>query len=103
VVAYGTARRVQEIGIRIALGARRGQVVWMILRDSLVLVGVGIAIGLPGAFLAARAVQALLFDIPPGDPPALLLTALTATGIAAAYIPARRATSVDPTDVLRSE
>jgi predicted permease len=105
VVSYGTARRLQEIGIRIALGARRGQVVWMILRDSLVLVGVGLAIGLPAAFVSARAVQALLFDIPPGDPPALLLTALTLTaaGVAAAYVPARRAASVDPTKVLRSE
>jgi predicted permease len=105
VVAYGTARRVQEIGIRVALGARRGQVVWMILRDSLTLVGIGLAIGLPAAFVSARAVQALLFDIAPGDPPALLLTAftLTAAGLAAAYIPARRAASVDPAQVLRSE
>jgi ABC-type antimicrobial peptide transport system permease subunit len=105
VVAYGTARRVQEIGIRIALGARRTQVVWMILRDSLALVGIGLAIGLPAAFVSARAVRAMLFDIPPGDPPALVLTALTLTaaGVAAAYIPARRAASVDPTYVLRSE
>jgi predicted permease len=105
VVAYGTARRAQEIGIRVALGAPRGQVLWMILRDSLALVAIGLGIGLPAAFLSARAVQALLFDIAPGDPPALLFTALTLTtaGVAAAYIPARRAASVDPAQILKSE
>ena len=105
VVAYSTARRTAEIGVRIALGARRAQVVWLILRDSLSMVGLGLAIGLPAALGAARAVRAMLFEIPPGDPPALVLTAavLAASGLAAAYLPARRAASVDPSTVLRAE
>jgi len=105
VVAYGTARRSQEIGVRIALGARRSQVVWLILRDALTLVGLGLAIGLPAALLSARAAQAILFEIAPGDPPALALTALIlgAAAAIAAYLPARRAASLDPTRVLRAE
>jgi ABC-type antimicrobial peptide transport system permease subunit len=105
VVAYGTARRMAEIGIRIALGAGRGQVVWMILRDSLALVGVGLAIGLPASLAAARAVRALLFEVRPEDPASLAATGITLTvaAVAAAYLPARRAASVDPTQVLRAE
>ena len=105
VVAYGTARRTQEIGVRIALGASRGQVVGMIVRDSLLLVGVGMAIGLPAALAAARAVRSLLFGIEPGDPASLILTALilAAAGLLAAYLPARRAASVDAVRVLRAE
>src|SRR5262249_10936230 len=74
VVAYGTARRSGEIGIRIALGARRPQVVWMILRDSLALVVIGLAIGLPAALAAAQAVEAVLFDVRPADPVSLAST-----------------------------
>ncbi|MBS1855533.1 MAG: ABC transporter permease, partial [Acidobacteria bacterium] len=105
VVAYGTARRTAEIGIRIALGAGPGQVAWLILRDSFAMVALGLAIGLPASFAAARAVRAVLFDLPPGDPPALLLTAVTlaAAGALAAWLPARRAASLDPTCVLRAE
>jgi predicted permease len=105
VIAYGMARRRSEIGIRIALGARRAQVVWMVLRGSLALVALGLAIGLPAALLAGRTVRSLLFGIEPGDPTSLLLTAaiLTAIGLLAAYLPARRAASVDPTQVLRAE
>jgi predicted permease len=105
VIAYGMARRRSEIGIRIALGARRAQVVWMVLRGSLALVALGLAIGLPAALLAGRTVQSLLFGIKPGDPTSLLLTGaiLTVVGLLAAYLPARRAASVDPTQVLRAE
>jgi predicted permease len=105
VVAYGTARRTAEIGVRIALGARPPQVIWMILRDSLVLVAIGLGIGLPAALVSARAVQSLLFDIRPGDPPALVVTGFTLAiaGIVAAYLPARRAASLDPARVLRAE
>jgi macrolide transport system ATP-binding/permease protein len=105
VVAYATARRTAEIGVRIALGARRPQVIWMILRDSLAMVACGLGIGLPAALVSARAVQSLLFEIRPGDPPALLVTGLTlaTAGVVAAYLPARRAASVDPARVLRAE
>jgi hypothetical protein len=105
VVSYGTARRSAEIGIRIALGARRTQVVWLILKESLILVAIGLAVGLPVALAGVRAVRSLLFDLPPGDPPVLLATAaiLTVAGVAAAYLPARRAASLDASRVLRAE
>jgi predicted permease len=105
VVAYGTARRTGEIGLRIALGAPRAQVVWMILRDSLLLVALGLAIGLPAALAGARAVQSVLFGIRPADPFTFATTAalLAAIGGAAAFLPARRASRLDPSQVLRNE
>jgi predicted permease len=105
VVAYGTARRTGEIGIRIALGAPRAQVVWMILRDSLVLVALGLALGLPAALAAARAVESVLFGIQPADPVTFAATAaiLAAIGLAAAFLPARRAATLEPSQVLRHE
>jgi predicted permease len=105
VVAYGTARRTGEIGLRIALGAPRAQVVWMILRDSLFLVALGLAIGLPAALAGARAVESVLFGIRPADPFTFATTAalLAAIGAAAAFLPARRASRLDPSQVLRNE
>ncbi|HTS61165.1 MAG TPA: ABC transporter permease [Candidatus Acidoferrales bacterium] len=105
VVAYGTARRTSEIGIRIALGARRAQVIWMVLRDSLVLVGAGLAVGLPAAFAAARAVESVLFGIQPSDPATFACTVgiLAAIGVAASFVPAQRAAGLEPSQVLRHE
>jgi predicted permease len=105
VVAYGTARRSGEIGIRIALGARRGQVTWMILRDSLALVAIGLVVGLPAALAAARTVESVLFGIKPGDPVTFVSTAviLAGAGVAAAFLPARRAARLEPSQVLRHE
>jgi ABC-type antimicrobial peptide transport system permease subunit len=105
VVAYGTARRAGEIGIRIALGAERGQVLWMVLRDALALVGLGLAIGLPVSLAVARTVASILFGIQPADPLAFLSTAavLAAIGLAAAFLPARRAATLDAIQVLRHE
>jgi predicted permease len=105
VVAYGTAGRTAEIGVRIAMGARRGQVVWMILRGSLGLVSMGLAIGLIAAGMAAKAVASILFGILPSDPVAFGFTAaaLAITGLAAAFVPARRAASIDPLRALRHE
>jgi ABC-type antimicrobial peptide transport system permease subunit len=105
VIAYGTALRTAEIGVRIALGAQRLQVVWTILADSLVLVATGLAIGLCAAMGAARAVRSLLFGIQPADPAAFVLTALVlaAAGLAAALLPARRAARLDPMRALRHE
>jgi putative ABC transport system permease protein len=105
VVAYGTARRTGEIGIRIALGARRTQVLWMILRDSLAMVGIGLALGLPVALAAARAVDSVLFGIQPADPLTFVSTAaiLAVIGLAAAFLPAHRAARLEPSQVLRHE
>ena len=105
VVAYGTARRTSEIGIRIALGARRPAVVWMVLRDALALVAIGLALGIPAALAAGRTVAAVLFDVKPADPATLFATAciLASAGMVAAFLPARRAAAIEPVRVLRQE
>jgi predicted permease len=105
VMSYAVSGRTSEIGIRIALGAQRGSVLWLILRESLLLVLVGVAIGLPAIFGAGRWISSLLFGVKPADPTALALaTALMfAAGILACYIPARRAMRVDPMVALRYE
>jgi len=105
VVSYGTARRAGEIGVRIALGAQRGQVLWMVLRDALALVLLGLAAGLPAALAAARMAGSLLFDVKAEDPLTFALTAgaLAVIGLAAAWLPARRAARMDPMGALRNE
>jgi predicted permease len=105
VMAYSAARRAREIGIRIAMGARRGAVLWMVLRGSLVLVIAGLAIGVPVSLLAARRVAPVLFGIRADDALTFVSTAcvLLAVGVAAAFLPARRAASLEPMRVLRQE
>jgi predicted permease len=105
VMAFMVARRTREIGIRMALGAGQGTVVWMVLRETLTLAGIGVAIGLAGAYGITRLIQAQLFGIAPTD---LLTMAAASLGIAgvtalAGYIPARRATGIDPMSALRWE
>jgi predicted permease len=105
VMAYAAARRAREIGIRIALGAKRGEVLWMVLRGSLALVVAGLAIGVPVSLLAARKVAPVLFGIRADDSLTFVSTAcvLLAVGLAAAFVPARRAASTEPMLVLRQE
>ncbi|HLK62599.1 MAG TPA: ABC transporter permease [Bryobacteraceae bacterium] len=105
VVAYGMARRAREIGIRIALGARRRSVLWMALGDALLLVIFGLMLGLPFAFAAGRAVSLVLFGVKPADTLTFAATAgmLLSAGIIAAFVPARRAASIEPVQVLRQE
>jgi len=104
-MAYNVNRRTCEIGIRMALGAERGRISRMVLRETFLLVTCGIAIGLPVAALTARWIASQLFGLKPWDP--LTLSAacglMAAVAIAASYLPARRAASIDPMRALRTE
>ena len=103
--SYGVARRRGEIGIRIALGAQRGAVVWMVLRDVALTIVLGIAIGIILSRLAGGLVAKLLFGLQPTDPATLVLCAivLALVAITAGYLPARRASRLDPVAALREE
>jgi len=105
VLAYGVARRTNEIGIRMALGADQMRVLWMVLRESLALVGVGVAVGLLMAFAATRFISSQLYGVKPTDPATItaVTIVLAAVAVFAGYIPARRATKVDPLVALRYE
>ena len=105
VMMYSVVRRTNEIGVRIALGAPTLNVMWMVLRESLVLLGIGIALGVPAMLAACQAVRAGLFELGPWDPVTLTASVLiiAAVTVVAAYFPARRATKVDPIVALRYE
>jgi predicted permease len=105
VMAQGVARRTNEIGIRMALGAKGGSIAWMVLRETLVLVVAGLALGVPAALLSARLIATQLFGLSPTDPLTLIGAAVVLTFVAllAGYIPARRASRVDPLTALRYE
>jgi predicted permease len=104
-MAYGVARRTSEIGIRMALGARRGTVMWMVLREVSVLVALGLTVGVPIALGTSRVVQSLLFDTKPNDPATLTfaVTILLCTALLAGYGPARRASRISPIVALRQD
>jgi putative ABC transport system permease protein len=105
VIAYTVSRQTHEIGIRMALGARRIDVLGMIARYGLRLLGIGLGIGLLGSVAATRVLASELWDISPRDPLALTsaVVVMTLAGLAACYVPARRATRVDPMVALRYE
>ncbi|MEZ5401327.1 MAG: ABC transporter permease [Bryobacteraceae bacterium] len=104
-MSYNVERQVSEIGIRMALGARRGAVVWMVLRRVLALAAVGLAISVPVALIAFRLIKSFLFQTEPHDPAALAAAGavLLAAALLAGYGPARRASRIDPLKALRQE
>jgi putative ABC transport system permease protein len=105
VLAYSVAQRTQEIGVRMALGAGRATVVWMVLRRTLALTALGVALGTAGALAATRVLTTFLFEIKPDDPTTFVAVAvvIAATALIASAVPARRATRVDPLLALRHE
>jgi ABC-type antimicrobial peptide transport system permease subunit len=104
-LAYSVVRRTREIGIRMALGARRGRVVAMVLGGAFRLTSVGLVAGLIAATFASRSVASMLFGVTPADPAALAAATLilVAAAFLAAWLPARRASAVNPLEALRHE
>jgi ABC-type antimicrobial peptide transport system permease subunit len=105
VIAYAVSQRTREIGIRMALGAKKSELVWMFVRSALLLTGAGTAIGLGAAAAVMRLMRTLLFGISPLDPVTFIAVpvALAAAAALASYLPARRTTAVDPVEALRAE
>lgn len=104
-LAYGVVRRTSEIGIRMALGAIRRNVVWLVIRESLFVVAIGLSFGMVGAVAMGSVLESMLFEMKPTDPWALLSAAILLLSVAAvaAWLPARRAATIDPIEALRYE
>ena len=105
VMAYVVTRRTREIGIRIALGATRQGIAWLVVREVLRMIVIGLSVGILLALVAGRAISSFLFGVAPGNPGIMALTALTLASVAllAGSMPARKAARVDPMVALRYE
>jgi putative ABC transport system permease protein len=104
-LALSVRQRLREIGIRMALGATPADIVRTVVREGMLLVAIGLAIGVAGAAALTRTLKAMLFEIAPGDLPTYILvsTVLCGAALLAAYLPARRAAGIDPQSALRCE
>jgi predicted permease len=104
-MSYVVTRRTREIGIRVALGAQRTAILWLVLRETLILVIFGVTIGIPCGLAASRLIASLLFGVSPGDSTTIVGVSLLilVVGLFAGYLPARRASSIDPVVALRME
>jgi ABC-type antimicrobial peptide transport system permease subunit len=104
-VAFTVARRTIEIGIRMALGAESRRIVWLVVRDVLVVTAAGLAVGLALSLIGSRYVATLLYEVEPRDPASLgmAVAILVLSGAVAALVPARRASRIDPMDAVRQE
>jgi ABC-type antimicrobial peptide transport system permease subunit len=104
-MSYVVTRRTNEIGIRMALGAERSHVHWLVMREILLLAALGIAVGVPAALAGNRLISSMLFGVRPADPPSLLaaVVILLIVAVMAGHLPARRASLVDPIVALRCE
>jgi putative ABC transport system permease protein len=105
VMAYSVTQRTHEIGVRMALGAQRRQVIWLILKRGLVQLALGLALGLAGALAVSRVLRGTLVEITPSDPVtfAAITILLTVVSLIACVLPARQATRIDPLTALRAE
>jgi predicted permease len=105
IMAYNVIRRTREMGLRMALGAQRREVLWMVLRQTLLLIGIGIAIGVPLALAATRLIVSQLYGLKPSDPSTIVgaVLIMAGVGLLAGYVPAQRAAKVDPMVALRHE
>ncbi|HEY6944961.1 MAG TPA: ABC transporter permease [Candidatus Acidoferrum sp.] len=104
-ISYGVSRRTMEIGVRVALGAQRGEVLWMFLVESLSVAALGLALGIPASLVVARTLRSMVYGLSPSDPLTILLAlaGIAAVTLSAAIFPARRAASIDPMRALRME